>query len=102
MANATYSESHEVDTATSLMYAMDLTPLVADCSLDIKELYWNILIICRKRSKENRRSGIAMKLIKCKDYNEVSAAAANITAAQIRKSPEVFWAFLPAQHPWNV
>lgn len=37
MANATYSESHEVDTATSLMYAMDLTPLVADCSLDIKE-----------------------------------------------------------------
>jgi glucosamine-6-phosphate deaminase len=28
-----------------------------------------------------------MKLIKCKDYNEVSAAAANITAAQIKEKP---------------
>ncbi len=37
IANATYSESHNVDTATSLMFAMDLTPLTADKNLEIKE-----------------------------------------------------------------
>ncbi len=34
-ANATYAESHGVDTHQGLSYAMDLTPLVADPSLDI-------------------------------------------------------------------
>ena len=34
IANATYLESHACDTATRLGYAMDLTPLVADCTLD--------------------------------------------------------------------
>lgn len=37
LANATFSESHGVDNTTSLMYAMDLTPLVSDTSLDIKK-----------------------------------------------------------------
>jgi LmbE family N-acetylglucosaminyl deacetylase len=37
IANATYSQSHNVDNADSLMFAMDLTPLVADKGLDIKE-----------------------------------------------------------------
>ena len=32
-ANATYAESHGTDTATSVSYAMDLTPLVTDPSL---------------------------------------------------------------------
>jgi hypothetical protein len=32
-ANATYAASHGTDTATSLSYAMDLTPLVIDPSL---------------------------------------------------------------------
>lgn len=36
-ANATYSESHATDNATALSYAMDLSPLVADTSLDINE-----------------------------------------------------------------
>lgn len=34
-SNATYFESHGVDTATGLSFAMDLTPLIADPSLDI-------------------------------------------------------------------
>lgn len=37
IANATYSESHGVDTCLRLSYAMDLTPLIEDDSLDIRE-----------------------------------------------------------------
>ncbi|NJN79278.1 MAG: PIG-L family deacetylase [Anaerolineales bacterium] len=33
-ANATYFESHEVDAATGLSYAMDMTPLMNDTKLD--------------------------------------------------------------------
>src|SRR5262249_62183192 len=33
-AHATYHESHAVDASTALCYAMDLTPLVVDPSLD--------------------------------------------------------------------
>ncbi|HEX3046342.1 MAG TPA: PIG-L family deacetylase [Bacillota bacterium] len=36
-AAATFSSSHGTDTATALGYAMDLTPLIRDESLDIKE-----------------------------------------------------------------
>jgi LmbE family N-acetylglucosaminyl deacetylase len=36
-ANATYHASHGTDETTSLIFAMDLTPLVADASLDIEE-----------------------------------------------------------------
>lgn len=36
-ANATFFESHATDTATHLIFGMDLTPLVADPSLDIVE-----------------------------------------------------------------
>ncbi len=35
-ANATYYASHGTDTATSMIYAMDLMPLVKDANLDIK------------------------------------------------------------------
>ena len=34
-ANATFLESHAVDTATSLIFGMDLTPLIADPTRDI-------------------------------------------------------------------
>jgi LmbE family N-acetylglucosaminyl deacetylase len=34
-AHATYFESHGVDVSTSLIYAMDLTPLIRDPSLDV-------------------------------------------------------------------
>jgi LmbE family N-acetylglucosaminyl deacetylase len=34
-AHATYAESHGVDVSTSLIYAMDLTPLIQDPSLDV-------------------------------------------------------------------
>ncbi len=37
IANATYAESHGVDTCVRMCYAMDLTPLIEDDSLDIKE-----------------------------------------------------------------
>ena len=37
LANATYAASHGVDTAQSLSYGMDMTPLIKDKSLDIKE-----------------------------------------------------------------
>jgi len=36
-ANATFFESHATDTATNLIFGMNLTPLVADPSLDIIE-----------------------------------------------------------------
>ena len=36
-ANATYFASHGTDKATSLIYAMDLTPLVLDTDLDIAD-----------------------------------------------------------------
>ena len=37
LANATYFASHDVDDATGLSYAMDLTPLVENPDLDIQE-----------------------------------------------------------------
>ncbi len=37
LANATFNASHAVDTTNSLAYAIDLTPLVMDDSIDIKE-----------------------------------------------------------------
>lgn len=37
LANATFSESHACDTYTMLNYAMDLTPLIRDNSLDIAD-----------------------------------------------------------------
>ena len=37
LANATFSESHACDTYTMLNYAMDLTPLVKDKTLDIAD-----------------------------------------------------------------
>jgi len=37
LANATYAESHGIDDTTSLIYAMDLTPLVEDKTLNIAE-----------------------------------------------------------------
>ena len=36
-ANATYFASHGTDVTTSMIYAMDLTPLIADPALDIRE-----------------------------------------------------------------
>lgn len=37
LANATFSESHACDTYTGLNYAMDLTPLIKDNTLDIAD-----------------------------------------------------------------
>ncbi len=37
LANATFSESHACDTYSMLNYAMDLTPLIKDISLDIAD-----------------------------------------------------------------
>ena len=36
-ANATFFASHAVDTATGLSYAMELTPLITNPDLDIRE-----------------------------------------------------------------
>lgn len=36
-ANATYLESHNIDTATEVEFAMDLTPLIEDDTLDITQ-----------------------------------------------------------------
>jgi len=35
LGNATYSASHDIDSASALIYAMDLTPLIKDSSMDI-------------------------------------------------------------------
>jgi LmbE family N-acetylglucosaminyl deacetylase len=37
LANATYAASHATDTSQAMTYAMDLTPLIDDDALDIKE-----------------------------------------------------------------
>ena len=37
LANATYAASHATDTSQSLSFAMDLTPLIEDDALDIKD-----------------------------------------------------------------
>ena len=37
-AHATYAESHGVDATTSMMFAMDLTPLIEDDNLDPRDL----------------------------------------------------------------
>ncbi len=37
VANATYSSSHAVDKTDAVIYAIDLTPLIIDTSMDIKE-----------------------------------------------------------------
>jgi LmbE family N-acetylglucosaminyl deacetylase len=37
LGNATYAASHGTDEASSLIYGMDLTPLIKDTTLDIKE-----------------------------------------------------------------
>ena len=37
VANATYSASHGLDSTTALNYAMDLTPLIEDSSLDLTD-----------------------------------------------------------------
>jgi LmbE family N-acetylglucosaminyl deacetylase len=36
-ANASYLESHATDVATSVIFGLDLTPLIKDASLDVKE-----------------------------------------------------------------
>lgn len=41
IANATYSESHAIDTTLRLMYAMDLTPLIENPDLCVKEFIIN-------------------------------------------------------------
>jgi hypothetical protein len=48
-ANATYYESHGVDTATGMSYAMDLTPLIRD---DGKEIGGFILEYIQRFSKD--------------------------------------------------
>lgn len=35
VANATFHQSHRVDTHTALSFAMDLTPVISDPSLDV-------------------------------------------------------------------
>ncbi|MGQ9617703.1 MAG: PIG-L deacetylase family protein [Candidatus Aminicenantia bacterium] len=37
-ANATYLSTHEVDVSESVIYAMEMTPLILDKNLDLKEL----------------------------------------------------------------
>jgi hypothetical protein len=36
-ANATYYASHDVDVTTAMNFAMDMTPLIKDISLDVAE-----------------------------------------------------------------
>lgn len=41
LANATYASSHTVDISDSMIYAMDLTPLIVDDNIDILEFITN-------------------------------------------------------------
>jgi hypothetical protein len=40
-AHATYYATHDVDVATSMIYALDLTPLVKDTALDVQDYVCN-------------------------------------------------------------
>lgn len=42
-ANATFFDSHSTDTATQLIFGMDLTPLVADDSIDITDYVCGVI-----------------------------------------------------------
>lgn len=54
LSNATFSESHACDTYTKLNYAMDLTPLMKDTSLDIADFVAGHI----KRFEESVRKAI--------------------------------------------
>lgn len=54
LSNATFSESHACDTYTMLNYAMDLTPLIKDKSLDIADYVAGYI----RRFEENVRGNI--------------------------------------------
>ncbi len=58
-ANATFFDSHSTDAATQLIFGMDLTPLVADDSLDIIDYVCGVIDRFRDdvRSKLNQRIG---------------------------------------------
>lgn len=55
LANATFSESHACDTYTMLNYAMDLTPLIKDKTLDIADYVAGYI----RRFEEDVRKNIA-------------------------------------------
>jgi LmbE family N-acetylglucosaminyl deacetylase len=42
-AHATYYATHDVDVATSMIYAMDLTPLIKDTALDVQDFVCNYI-----------------------------------------------------------
>jgi LmbE family N-acetylglucosaminyl deacetylase len=58
-ANATFFDSHSTDAATQLIFGMDLTPLIADDSLDISDFVCGAISRFRDdvRSKLNQRIG---------------------------------------------
>ncbi len=58
-ANATFFDSHSTDAATQLIFGMDLTPLVADDSLDITDYVCGVIDRFRDdvRSKLKQRIG---------------------------------------------
>mgnify|MGYP002796865765 FL=1 len=59
LANATFSESHACDTYTMLNYAMDLTPLIKDESLDIADYVTGYI----RRFESNVRNTIQKLMI---------------------------------------
>ena len=66
-ANATFFESHATDKATHLIFGMDLTPLVADPSLDIVEFVTDHIRtfendVCKKLSSRLGKSTIKTRL----------------------------------------
>jgi LmbE family N-acetylglucosaminyl deacetylase len=56
-ANATYHASHATDTATGLVFAMDLTPLVEDSAKDIRE-YVQQYLARFQQDVQNRLSSV--------------------------------------------
>jgi len=57
-ANATYAESHGVDKAEQLTFAMDLTPLVQDDQLDVVEYVAQFI----RKFEADVRKGLAARL----------------------------------------
>jgi len=57
-ANATYLDSHNVDTAKTTMFAMDLTPLIKDAQLEVGDYVLRLIDNFRTSVKEGLRTGV--------------------------------------------
>lgn len=89
-ANATFFESHAVDSCENIAFAMDLTPLVADETLDILEYVTERIrhFEADVRKKSLHIWGKIMEVIITPDSVTASRKAAQLVGTLIRRKPD--------------